>query len=173
MGLPNLTILHRTSLLETIPWDEFIRMKLLSCDYATNVFMASYGSVGFIDKFTAVYRREGNTVTTPKEKQKAKAIIKHQQFLSKLLSEAFPHTPIAETDEERREMELWMNYEWSLAFKDFEWLQQTVRECDFPLKKLEGRDERKYIGHKWSFMLYAYGIRKVRTMMRKIGLILS
>lgn len=170
MGLPNLTILHRTKLLEIIPWDKFIERNLLSCDYATNVCMASLGEVGFIDKFTAVYRREGNTVTTPKEKQKAKAIIRHQISLSKLLSETFPNAPIAETDEERRELELWMNYEWSLAFKDYQWLSRTIHEKDFPRKRLENRGERKFIGNKWSFTLYVYGLRKVRTLMRKLGI---
>lgn len=88
----NGTVMHRISLYKKIDWKSLVTWNLLSCDYITNVWMASMGKVGFIDEEVGVWRRGGGSVSSPNDADKIVKYIDHEWRQAGYLAEMFPGT---------------------------------------------------------------------------------
>lgn len=157
IAIPNCTVVHRVDFLKKIDWKAILDLNLLSCDYVTNVWMASQGNVGFIDEEFAVWRRGCGTVSSSKDKLKAIKYIDHEIRQGLWLANVFPNTPYA--DFTQQEAEKHRNYSiWNLAIsrKDYILMGMVdfdVLECKKPY----------YVSSRLLFMSYVYVFKKMRT----------
>ena len=109
--IPNCTVVHRTEFLRRIDWSAILKLNLLSCDYSTNVLMASQGKVGFLNEELAVWRRGGGTVSSPLSREKTLRYIEHEVRQGLWLASVFPNSPyskftLREADKHRN-MSMW------------------------------------------------------------------
>ena len=158
VGIPNCTVMHRIEFLKRINYDEILSLKLLSCDYATNVCMASLGLVGFINDETAVWRRIGNTLSSPSTREKLLNYIDHEIRQSIWLAKKFSKTPYENfTDDEARKHRNNSIWQFALSRKDYVLLKMV----DFNvLDKSKPFYARSYL----FFLVYVYIVKKLRTV---------
>lgn len=163
MGISNCTILHRTQMLRNINWEELIEQNLFSCDYPTNVFMAVQGPVGFLDRETAIWRRTGNTVSSPATIEKALTYCEHEIRQGRYLAEKFPNTPYAnftKVEQERHRQQ--RRYELALANTNYDLL--TTIDWNYVGSGIKPW----YAYNRLSFMIYKYIIKKCITLFKII-----
>ncbi len=158
IGINNGTVMHRVAFLKNIDWDKILSWNLLSCDYATNVFMAAQGYVGFIDEEMGVWRRGGGTVSSPTDEKKLLRYFDHECRQGLYLAKEFPNTPYAnftqiQADEHMnnqimiyaifmKNYHLFTCVDWNKLHKEMPWWGKT----------------------KITFILYVYIIKKATTL---------
>lgn len=166
-GISNGTVLHRNKFLRNVPFEKISAQHLLSMDYPTNVYMALQGKVAFIDAVSLYWRRDGRTVSSPRNKEKALRYTDHEVRQGLFLASEFPNSVYSFSKQEAEEYRAWQIYQWALSHKDY----ATIRECllmeYFPKTWLKNRPERYFLGSKFNFYLYMYGGgRKMCTAMQ-------
>lgn len=155
--IPNCTVVHRTEFLRRIDWSAILKLNLLSCDYPTNVLMASQGKVGFLNEELAVWRRGGGTVSSPLSREKMLKYIEHEVRQGLWLASVFPDSPyskftLREADKHRN-MSMWNI---AISRKDYVLLNMV----DFDVL-----DSRKpyYAYSRLLFLSYVYVVKKAKT----------
>ena len=73
-----LTVVFRRSALENIPLGELRQLPLLTVDHLLEVWACSQSKAGFIEDITGVWRRHGNTISTPRSLQSTLKWIEHE-----------------------------------------------------------------------------------------------
>lgn len=100
-SIANCTVLFRTQLLEYVDLDDFEKNQFLSCDYVMYVIFAKYTKFGFINDFTAVWRRGHNSVSNTNDINKDISYIENDlrmwKYLNSLFSERFCYNEILAT----------------------------------------------------------------------------
>lgn len=160
LGIPNCTVLHRVEFLKRVDWQEILSLNLLSCDYATNVCMASQGKVGYIDDETAVWRRCVNTVSSPSTREKALKYIDHEVRQGLWLAKIYPKTPYGDFTLNEAEMHR-NNSIWQLALSRKDYV--LLRMVDF---NLLNKPRPLYANNYLFFICYVYIIKKIRTVFK-------
>lgn len=164
MAIGNCTILHRISFLQQIDFREIMQQELLSCDYVTNVCMAKHGPVGFIDAETAVWRRGQDTVSAPKQMEKALRYIEHETKQDFFLAQKFPGTMYEKMAAEIPLQRLRKLYNLSIVRKKYSLMQQVLTDPVFP------HDEKEWFTHNiCTFYIYVYFIKKIKTLIRIVS----
>lgn len=167
-GIANGTVVHRISMLRNVPFEKIMEQNLLSMDYPTNVYMARQGKVGFIDNISLFWRRDGNTTSSPANKEKAYRYIDHEVRQGLFLASEFPNTSYAFSKKEAEEFRCWQMYMWSYSQKDYESIIAAISCDDFPNTWLASRPEGRYLKNKIAFYAYVHFIKKVQTTLKLI-----
>jgi glycosyltransferase involved in cell wall biosynthesis len=89
-SIANCTVLFRTGLLKRVELDDFVKNQFMSCDYVMYVIFAKYTKFGFIDDFTAVWRRGHTSVSNTNDINKDIAYIENDLRMWKYLDSLFP-----------------------------------------------------------------------------------
>jgi glycosyltransferase involved in cell wall biosynthesis len=113
-NVANCTVLFRVSLLQYIDFEDFVNRGLMSCDYVMYAVFAKYCKFGFLDDFTAVWRRGHSSVSNTNQIEKDIAYIENDicmwNYLGFLYPERFGHT--------EKESEAWRNFRtFNIAFR--------------------------------------------------------
>lgn len=89
-SIANCTVLFRTRLLDYVDLDNFVKNKFMSCDYVMYVIFSRHTKFGFIDDFTAVWRRGHTSVSNTNDINKDIAYIENDLRMWKYLDSLFP-----------------------------------------------------------------------------------
>ena len=95
IGLPiaaigNCTCMFRTELLNYCHLDDFITNQFMSVDYVMYAIFAKYTKFGFLDEFTAVWRRGHSSVSNTNNVEKQIAYLQNDDRMWKYLGQLFP-----------------------------------------------------------------------------------
>lgn len=89
-AIGNCTCMFRTSLLNYCNLDDFITNQFMSVDYAMYAIFAKYTKFGFLDDFTAVWRRGHSSVSNANNVEKQIAYLRNDDRMWKYLGNLFP-----------------------------------------------------------------------------------
>lgn len=89
-AIGNCTCMFRTSLLNHCNLDDFITNQLMSVDYVMYAIFAKYTKFGFLDDFTAVWRRGHASVSNTNSVEKQIAYLQNDDRMWKYLGDLFP-----------------------------------------------------------------------------------
>ena len=113
-NVANCSVMFRTSLLNYIDFDEFVNQGFMSCDYAMYAVFSKYTNFGFLDDYTAVWRRGHSSVSNPNSKHKDIAYIENDLRMWNYLGNRFPER-FGHTD---KEADAWRNFRvFNIAFR--------------------------------------------------------
>jgi len=142
-NVANCSVMFRTSLLNYIDFDEFVSQGFMSCDYAMYAVFSKYTKFGFLDDYTAVWRRGHSSVSNPNSKVKDIAYIENDirmwNYLGNRFPERFGHT--------EKDADAWRNFRiFNIAFryKDYKLANSILKKnnmqgrnsLSFKIKKL-------------------------------------
>ena len=142
-NVANCSVMFRTSLLNYIDFDDFVNQGFMSCDYAMYAVFSKYTKFGFLDDYTAVWRRGHTSVSNPNSKHKDIAYIENDIRMWNYLGNRFPER-FGHTD---KEADAWRNFRiFNIAFRHKDYMlansilkknnMQTRNSFSFKIKKL-------------------------------------
>lgn len=133
-NVANCTVMFRTSLLQYIDFSEFVAQGFMSCDYVMYTVFSKYMNFGFIEDFTAVWRRGHSSVSNTNSKEKDIAYIDNDLRMWNYLGQKFPKR----FGHSEKESEAWRNFRiFNIAFryKDYELAKGIIKR-----KNMAGRN---------------------------------
>lgn len=89
-AIGNCTCMFRTELLNYCNLDDFITNQFMSVDYVMYAIFAKYTKFGFLDDFTAVWRRGHSSVSNTNNVEKQIAYLQNDDRMWKYLGQLFP-----------------------------------------------------------------------------------
>ena len=156
-NVANCSVLYRTALLNYIDFDQFVNQGFMSCDYAMYAVFSKYTKFGFLDDYTAVWRRGHSSVSNPNSKVKDIAYIENDirmwNYLGNKFPERFGHT-LTQAD-------AWRNFRvFNIAFryKDFKLANSILKNNNmqgrngfsFKIKKLAASN--RFLFNLWGLL---------------------
>lgn len=156
-NVANCTVMFQTSLLQYINFDEFLKQGFMSCDYVMYAIFSKYSKFGFLEDFTAVWRRGHSTVSNTNNIIKDIAYIENDirmwNYLGDLFPDRFGHT--------EKDSEAWRNFRiFNIAFryKDYELANNILQKGNmqgrnsfsFKIKKLAATN--RLLFYLWGFL---------------------
>jgi glycosyltransferase involved in cell wall biosynthesis len=140
--IANSTVLFRTSLLKLICFDDFVKYQFLSCDYVMYAVFSKYTKFGFIDDYTAIWRRGHNSVSNSNNMERDIQYIENDLRMWKYLYIIFPNRfgyneEAANKHKEYRKFNIAFRYKnYSLAHEIFKNGNLPKRNFIFEIKKI-------------------------------------
>ena len=89
-AIGNCTCMFRTDLLDYCELDDFITNQFMSVDYVMYAIFAKYTKFGFLDDFTAVWRRGHSSVSNTNNVVKQISYLQNDDRMWKYLGQLFP-----------------------------------------------------------------------------------
>lgn len=113
-SIGNCSVVFRTSLLKLVSFDDIINQGFLSLDYVMYAIFSASTKFSFIDKYTAVWRRDHVSVSNPQSEAKQIAYLENDMKMWRYLGQLYP-------DRWPFDSSSWENYKnfrvFSIAFK--------------------------------------------------------
>lgn len=132
-NVANCTVIFRTFLLNYIDLDEFVNQGFMSCDYAMYAVFSKFSKFGFLNDYTAVWRRGHSSVSNPNNKDKDIAYIENDiqmwNYLGNKFPERFGHT--------EKDADAWRNFRiFNIAFrhKDYKLANSILKKNNILIK---------------------------------------
>ena len=118
VSIGNNTVLFRTELLDYCNLDDFLSRKFMSVDYVMYMIFSKYTKIGFLDEFTAVWRRGHESVSNKNDVEKQIYYLENSNRMWQYLGELFPE----ELRYDSNDFQNWRNYRcFQIAFKAKDW----------------------------------------------------
>lgn len=118
VSIGNNTVLFQTELLDYCSLDDFLSRKFMSVDYVMYMIFSKYTKIGFLDEFTAVWRRGHESVSNKNDVEKQIAYLQNDDRAWKYLSELFPEKISYDIPSVKN----WINYRsFQIAFRAKDW----------------------------------------------------
>lgn len=113
-NVANCTVMFRTLLLDYINFEEYMSQGFMSCDYVMYAIFSKYTQFGFLEDFTAVWRRGHISVSNLNDINKDIAYIDNDLRMWKYLGKLFP----ARFGHSEKEADAWRNFRtFNIAFR--------------------------------------------------------
>lgn len=120
VSIGNNTVLFRTELLDYCNLDDFLSRKFMSVDYVMYMIFSKYTKIGFLDEFTAVWRRGHESVSNKNDVEKQIYYLENSDRMWQYLGELFPD----ELHYDSSDFQNWRNYRcFQIAFKAKDWIR--------------------------------------------------
>lgn len=151
--IANCTVLFRTTLLNHIRFDDFVKNQFMSCDYVMYAVFAKYTKFRFLESFTAVWRRGHSSVSNSYNMNKDIAYIENDLWMWKYLDLLFPnrfgYNEIGANEyKDYREFNIAFRYkDFNLANKILKNRNLTKRNFVFEIKKIAAMN--KFFFYLW------------------------
>lgn len=127
VSIGNNTVLFRTELLNHCNLDDFLSRKFMSVDYVMYMIFSKYTKIGFLDEFTAVWRRGHESVSNKNDVEKQIAYLQNDDRAWKYLSELFPEKISYDIPSVKN----WINYRiFQIAFRAKDWKRANQAIAD-------------------------------------------
>ena len=143
LSVGNCTCMFRAELLSYCNLDEFITRKLMSVDYVMYYIFSKYTKFGFLEDFTAVWRRGHESVSNKNQVEKQIAYLQNDLRAWMYLAEVFPNDVTYDTQSAKN----YYNYRcFQIAFRAKDWKRANQAIIDgFKVRNLKLLFKRVFI----------------------------
>lgn len=89
-GIGNCSVMFRSELLDLLNFDELREQNFMSIDFVMYAVFSAHTNLGFLDEYTAVWRRDQVSVSNPQNEAKQIAYLENDRRMWRYLGDLYP-----------------------------------------------------------------------------------
>lgn len=157
--IANCTVLFRIELIKTLQLDELKTRGFMSLDYVMYALFSSITSFGFLEDYTAVWRRGHSSVSNPNDETKQISYLNNDRAMWQYLSEKFPDH-IAFSEEQWNRYYSFRVFNIAFRYRDYPLAHSLIPQLRdrsglrFRVKKFFARN--KLLFNFWTYFLHHF-----------------
>ena len=155
--IANCTVFFRIELLKSLQLDELTTKGFMSLDYVMYVLFSSITNFGFLEDYTAVWRRGHSSVSNPNDEAKQISYLNNDKAMWQYLGEKFPDH-LAFSEEQWNRYYLFRVFNIAFRFRDYSLAHSLIPQLSyrpdikFRVKKFFARN--KMLFYFWTHFLH-------------------